>query len=238
MKRLRLTLESPALNLALDEALLDEAENGAGEEILRYWEPKDQFLVLGISNRYRSELRLDAVLADKIPFFRRVSGGGTVYQGPGILNYSLILRHDSRGWATVSDANRAVMATLRAALARVSGREVGVSGITDLTIGARKVAGHAQRRRRRATLFHGSILLRASLQAMERYLALPAVRPAYRNDRSHTAFLFNLDLPAGAVEAAWDRAWDAKGDYPQPPLAVARRLATERYLRDDWTRKR
>ena len=94
MKLLDLTLPSPAENLACDEALLDWGGNGDGGEILR---------VLGIAGILcrrrlceqggnRGQRR--GVPAQKIPVFRRCSGGGTVVQGPGCLNYTLVLQID------------------------------------------------------------------------------------------------------------------------------------------------
>jgi lipoate-protein ligase A len=92
MKCLDLTLPTPAENLACDEALLDWCEEDGGGEILRFWEPTDCFIVVGYANRVGAEVDLAACAANGIPVLRRCSGGGTVLQGPGCLNYSLVLR--------------------------------------------------------------------------------------------------------------------------------------------------
>src|SRR5690242_14068944 len=97
MKHLDLTLPSPAENLAADEALLDQCEAGAEGEILRFWEPREAFVVLGYANRAALEVDLPACQAHQIGVFRRCSGGGTVLQGPGCLNYSVILRIPESG---------------------------------------------------------------------------------------------------------------------------------------------
>ena len=47
MKWIDLTYDSPAENLACDEALLDHCEEGGEGEILRFWEPSAFFVVLG-----------------------------------------------------------------------------------------------------------------------------------------------------------------------------------------------
>ncbi len=92
MKYLDLTLLTPQENLACDEALLDWCEEGFAHEILRVWQPRRHFVVLGYSNKSRAEVNLDSCRTLGIPVLRRCSGGGTVLQGPGCLNYSLILR--------------------------------------------------------------------------------------------------------------------------------------------------
>src|SRR5450432_1212164 len=92
MKRLDLTLPSPAENLAVDEALLDVCEAGNGEETLLFWEPCETFVGVGYANKIATEVNVAACEAKKIPIFRRCSGGGTVVQGAGCLYYALILQ--------------------------------------------------------------------------------------------------------------------------------------------------
>src|SRR5438067_576485 len=92
MKYLDLSLSSPDQNLACDEALLDWQEDKGADEILRVWEPQEYFVVLGYANKARSEARLDRCRQKNVPVFRRCTGGGAVLQGPGCLNYTLILK--------------------------------------------------------------------------------------------------------------------------------------------------
>src|SRR5450432_4760006 len=96
MKLLDLSLPTPAENLACDEALLDWGEEESGGEILRFWEPREYFVVVGYANKVSSEANVPACGAEGIPILRRCSGGGTVLQGPGCLNYSLALKTDGR----------------------------------------------------------------------------------------------------------------------------------------------
>ena len=83
MKILDLTLPTPAENLACDEALLDESEEGRHEEFLRFWEPADYFVVVGSSNKIAQEVNVEACRADNVPILRRHSGGGAVLQEIG-----------------------------------------------------------------------------------------------------------------------------------------------------------
>ena len=54
-----LTLPTPQENLACDEALLDGCEAG-GPEVLRFWEPRKHFVVVGYSNRVEREVNVAA----------------------------------------------------------------------------------------------------------------------------------------------------------------------------------
>src|ERR1700736_770385 len=94
MQFLHLTLPAIADNLALDEALLLEAEAGRAGEVLRLWEWPHWAVVLGSGCRLTEDVDEAACLADSIPILRRASGGGTVLLGAGCLCYSLVLSYE------------------------------------------------------------------------------------------------------------------------------------------------
>ncbi len=110
MRLLNLTFPTPQENLACDEALLEKCEQGYDQEILRFWEPPSVFVVLGYSNSAGTEINQDACRSAGIPILRRNSGGGAVVQGPGCLDYALILRSGSEGpLSTIAGTNSYVM---------------------------------------------------------------------------------------------------------------------------------
>lgn len=238
MKWLDLTLQKPAENLALDEVLLDLAEEGACGETLRFWEPMDYFVVLGYSNPLETEVHVPFCRQAGIGLFRRTSGGGTVLQGPGCLNYSLILdpasRPELRG---ITQSNRAVMEINRGALASVLNREVLVRGHTDLTLADHKFSGNAQRRKKRFFLFHGTFLLHFDLGMIEKTLRFPSREPDYRGGRRHLDFLTNLSIPASAVKEALRNAWAAQTPFGPVPQERVRQLAESVYSSEAWTTK-
>ena len=92
MKTLDISFAEPALNLACDEILLEEVDSGVREPTLQFWESSTTFVVIGYGNDLDRECRVLECEKHGIPIFRRTSGGGTVLQGPGCLNYSLILK--------------------------------------------------------------------------------------------------------------------------------------------------
>ena len=236
MQCLDLTATSAAANLACDEALLDACEGGSGPEVLRFWEPQECFVVAGYSNALALEVNLTACRQARVGVFRRCSGGGAVLQGPGCLNYSLVLNSDGRPpLETITGANRHIMERQREALTAVLQRSVEVMGCTDLALGGRKFSGNAQRRRRHAILFHGTFLLRFDLSLMDQFLNIPSRQPDYRKGRAHDAFLMNLGVAASAVKNALREAWSACTPLNEAP--DCRRLIAEKYDRDDWNLK-
>src|ERR671937_1831087 len=94
MRLLDLTLPALADNLALDEALLLEAEAGRGGEVLRLWEWPTPGVVLGSGCRLAEDVHEAACRADGVPVLRRASGGGTVLLAAGCLLYSLVLSYE------------------------------------------------------------------------------------------------------------------------------------------------
>lgn len=238
MNWLDLTLPTPAENLACDEALLDASEAGRAGNVLRFWEPTQYFVVVGYANAVNSEVNRPACDALGIPVLRRCSGGGTVLQGPGCLNYSLVLDvngHNQLG--NITSANRFIMDRNRAALESILHRPVAVRGHTDLVVDGRKVSGNAQRRHRRFLLFHGTFLLGFDLSLVERLLPMPSRQPDYRSNRPHGDFLSNLGVTAGTVKAALRDAWDAGQPLEAVPHDAIATLARGKYATPAWNLK-
>ena len=236
MKLIDLTLPSPAENLAGDEALLDRAEAG-GDEVLRFWESPQYFAVVGYANQVATEVNVAACEAASIPVLRRCSGGGTVLQGPGCLNYALVLQIIEDGpMGTIGSANWSVMERNRTALETLLQRPVEVKGHTDLVVDGLKFSGNSQRRRKHFLLFHGTFLLNCDLSLISRYLPMPSKQPDYRKARSHADFLTNLKLPADSVKAALTRTWSASAAVDLPMDTVTR-LVSEKYGRPEWNLK-
>ncbi len=228
MRYLDRTYPDPARNLACDEALLDLGEEGClTGGVLRFWEPDRPFVVLGFSKKADEETRVEGCRRLGIPVLRRSSGGGTVLQGPGCLNYALVLPIEGIAAKGVRSTNTFVMERNRAALETILGRPVTVRGHTDLCLGERKFSGNAQRRKRRFFLFHGTFLLGLDLDLVERTLTLPAIRPDYRMDRPHADFLMNLAVKAEEVKTALARAWEAGERFGDTGIVDARTAVPE-----------
>jgi lipoate-protein ligase A len=228
------TLPSPEENLACDEALLAGAEAGHTPATLRFWMATRHFVVVGYGNDATREVELNFCRAEGIPVLRRCSGGGTVLQGPGVLNYALVLSAQSPPCDSITSTNRAIMERHRVALSHLTGRPVSIEGHTDLAIEGRKFSGNAQRRGRRFLLFHGSFLLDLDLKLMERALRMPSRQPDYRASRTHAAFVMNLHIPAARLKEKLQEAWEAQC----APLNFRRdeleKLIREKYGRPEW----
>jgi lipoate-protein ligase A len=238
VKACDLTLGSPEENLACDEVLLEVCEAGATEGILRFWEPSQYFVVLGYGNHVATEINQDFCRSHDISILRRCSGGGTVLQGPGCLNYSLILPiQGCEALSGIAGTNDYILERHKKTLHSLLQAPVERHGHTDLTIGGLKFSGNAQRRRKDFVLFHGTFLLHADFDLIEKTLPLPSHQPEYRLNRSHTDFLLNLKVPSHLIKREFMKSWEAIQPLPALPLDRIAQLAREKYQQDSWNLK-
>ena len=238
MQFLDLTLASLAENLALDEALLLDAEAGGGGEVLRLWEWPRPAVVLGAACRLAEDVDQAACVLDGVPMLRRASGGGTVLLGRGCLLYSLVLAYDTAPALTeIRPSYRYVLERLRDALTDPA-HPVELEGVSDLTVAGRKFSGNAQQRKRSFLLHHGTVLYDFDLGLVGRSLRQPARQPAYRGRREHAAFLINLPLGPEEIRQRVRAAWRAAEARVRWPEDVVRRLAADKFSNPDWTQRR
>jgi lipoate-protein ligase A len=235
MKTLDLTLPTPEENLACDEALLDLCEDGSGHEILRFWEPRKPFVVLGYSNKMRREINEVSCRRLQIPVLRRSSGGGTVLQGPGCLNFTLVLKiAEHPALKSITRTNAFVLERHEAALRPLLGPAVRARGTSDLALGDFKFSGNAQRRKRHFLLFHGTFLLDFDIGLMEEVLLHPPAEPDYRKNRPHVGFVTNVKVPVKAIKEALKKAWNVNGKLEKFPKDKIEELVKEKYSKDGW----
>ncbi len=224
------------MQLACDDVLLDRCDADPAYESLRIWAPSTHFVVAGYTNHILDEVRMDACVARGIPLYRRTSGGGTVVQGPGCLNYSVILRMErDHALENISSTGVYVLERIGGVVERLTGWPVEQQGHTDLVINGRKFSGNAQRRKNHAVLFHGTFLLDFDLEIIEDLLPMPTHQPDYREGRSHGEFLMNLGIDGGTLTDALREEWDAATDHDPLPFNEIRALAESRYLNHTWT---
>ena len=234
---------APEACLATEDTLLEAAETG-GHDVLCFWESCRPFVVVGFGQTIEREVDVAACRAEGVPILRRQSGGGAVVQGPGCLNYALVLRIElTSELGTIAGTNRWIMERHRTALTSLIGDRVVVRGHTDLAVRSedgveRKVSGNAQRRRRNALLFHGTLLHHPDTDRMSRLLRFPSLSPDYRHHRSHAEFVGEIPVSADALREAWTREWDAQAPETSPDPSRVQASIEARYALDSWNLRR
>jgi lipoate---protein ligase len=254
MKLLNLTLEDPAENVALDNALVetadarlatDSADDGSEHEILRLWEPARPIVVIGRSSRVAQEIDIEACHAAGAAIVRRSSGGAAIVTGPGCLMYAVVLSYRRRPELRAIDAaHRFVLDRLAASLApllpnaaksSVVHRGTSDLAVVDDALVERKISGNAMRCRRDFVLYHGTLLYDFPLDLAARLLRTPPRQPEYRGRRGHADFITNLPLPRETLCTALISAFSAQEPVADWPRQETARLAQEKYGTIDWT---
>lgn len=238
MKCLELTLARPEENLACDEALLRYCESHDEPGAMRLWESPKYFVVLGYSNKLIAEVHVEKCKIRGIPILRRFSGGGTVVQGPGCLNYTLVLPNEQLGGTLdVIASFRFVLERHKRVLAGLLAKKVEIEGISDIAIDGVKFSGNAQYRSRKFTLFHGTFLIDFDLALVPELLPMPSRQPDYRRARSHHDFIRNIPVSAVELGAALRREWQVGEPVSRFDMNAIAGCVRQRYGQDEWNLK-
>jgi lipoate-protein ligase A len=245
MQRLALTLATPAENLALDEALLDWAEEDGPEwEFLRLWESAEPMVVVGRSSRVSHEVDVAACRERGIPILRRSSGGAAIVAGPGCLMFAVVLSYALRPeLRDIRRAHACVLGRLADALRPLfsPAADVAHAGTSDLVLveqigeaSPRKFSGNSLRAKRTHLLYHSTLLYDFDVPLIDTCLKMPPRQPDYRHARQHGDFVTNLPITRAALTQAVDAAWPTSGELNDWPKERVADLVAERFSRDDW----
>ena len=221
------SFETPQENILYDEVLLQLAQKQNAGEVLRFWESSKIFIVLGRIGKEQEDIDLRQARQDKIAVLRRTSGGGTVLQGPGCLNFTLVLdkgRHTdladlrkSYAWISSKVIDALKMGGVKAVFRPIS--DIALAG------SEKKISGNAQHRSKNFILHHGTILYNFDLKLISHYLKMPKDIPDYRQSRPHADFIANAPIQAipfkQALAGIFSLKTQEKLQHPSPQEVLA-----------------
>ena len=252
-------LQPASYNMALDEALLLEY---AEERIptLRLYGWKSLSLSLGFSQRAEEVIDIEACRIRKVPFVRRMSGGGVLAHADEI-TYSIVCSQADLNVPLLPKAGfqrlcsfliafyRKLSLTADFARQQSSGRVSDRRSFClsscqeyDLLIGGKKIGGNAQRRKRDRILQHGVIPLSLRLKDLR-----GLVREDISDLKDRTATLVDLcgrrpargklyDLLRQSFEETFSCRLLERG-LTEAERRTAERLEREKYRSESWNRK-
>jgi len=200
MQIIKTPILSPEENIAIDEFLLKKAEDGEIGENVRLWSYPRYFIVLGRTSKVLDDCFLGSCHKNNIKIIRRISGGGTVLEGPGCLNFSAILSYESDpAYKNINSSYKKILEKISIPL-KFKGLDVSFLPLADLAIGGKKISGNAQARKRKFFLHHGTFFYDFDIPMIKTYLKHPKREPGYRRGRSHENFLANTTLTKQELE--------------------------------------
>jgi lipoate---protein ligase len=224
-----ISFHTPEENIFFDDVLLETAERGEGDETLRFWESPVYFIALGRICKEHDDVDLERAQSERIPIVRRSSGGGTVIQGPGCLNFSFILQKSrAKELIQITTSYQYILTRVVNAL-RQCGVNAGFFPVSDIALleDQKKISGNAQRRGRHFILHHGTLLYHFDIPLAGRYLKFPKSVPAYRSNRSHENFITNVSCDVSGFQDALGKNFGVRPGLPAISPTEKRALGTK-----------
>jgi lipoate-protein ligase A len=101
-------------------------------------------------------------------------------------------------------------------------------------LGGKKVSGNSLRCKRRALLYHGTLLFDYPLDQIAACLRVAPRQPEYRAGRNHLDFVTNVPASREDLRMAIVNAWPIESSLSDWPRDLTEKLVAERYSRADW----
>lgn len=213
-------------NLALEEAILNENRGFT----LRLW-TNEKSVVIGRAQLARYETNLDYCVAAEIPVVRRITAGGTVYHGPGNVNWSLFVgRGFSSGDVRYIWGVRELFA-MGASLVTTASAKCGVRTWLDepnrILVDGGKVSGMAAYVSRDGVLCHGTFLLDVDLEEARKLTEPISASLARKYTRSRPMKMANTGIGlASFIAAMRDAAAEKAGRELEIDRPTEKEVAT------------
>ncbi len=201
----------PYRNLAIEEALLQKAENAA---ILYLWQNENTVVIGKNQNAYK-ECNTALLEKEGGHLARRLSGGGAVFHDLGNLNFTILLPQPDFDISRQLSVIEQAMGCLGIPAQR--------SGRNDILADGKKFSGNAFYKNGKAAYHHGTLLISADLERLNRYLSPSKLKLQSKGVDSVRSRVANLrefvpELSVFQVKEALKSAFSSVYDLPLEPL--------------------
>lgn len=188
--------DSCFFNHAAEQYLMDNFN----DEVFMLWINKPSILI-GRNQNTISEINLDYVKENGIEVVRRLSGGGTVYNDLGNMNFTFITRRDNS--TQVKNGFEKFALPVINALKSLGVNAV-FTGRNDITIDDKKFSGNAQYFQKDKLLHHGTLMFDCDMSKLSCALKSKAIKFKDKSVKSVGARVTNilpkLDKPMSLEE--------------------------------------
>jgi len=179
---------NPAFNLAAEEVLLRNHK----EDIIFFY-INSPSVIVGKHQNTLSEINLDYLQKNKIPVYRRLSGGGTVYHDFGNVNYCIIENGEPGHLVDFIRATTPVIDALKN-----FGVDARHGKRNDLLAGYKKISGNACHIYKSRAMHHGTLLFNSDLNQLTQSLKADATKFQDKSVKSVRSEVVNIsDLLEG-----------------------------------------
>ncbi|PLX09973.1 MAG: hypothetical protein C0594_05555 [Marinilabiliales bacterium] len=168
----------------------DIFNNDQANKNYSFWIPDKKYLILGQSNKPEDSLFEEKVNEDNLTVYKRPSGGEAVILTKNTLVISIVFTAENfeNPGKYFSIANGFIMNALR----KLGISNIGQKGISDITIGNKKILGSSIYRRKDKIFYHAVLNVSESISQIAYYLKHPKKEPDYRKGRNHQEFVTSI----------------------------------------------
>jgi lipoate-protein ligase A len=174
---LPLSINNAAMNMAIDEAILQARIEDKVPNTLRLYRWQPSAVSIGRNQNPQEQVHLDAAERLGVDVVRRPSGGGTVYHDfEGEVTYAVVAKTADLGTADITSVYTKIYGCIKDAL-RMVGSGCDFNGgdaknCPNMTINGKKISGSSQTVSRGVVLQHGTLLRSVDCDRMFQLLKL------------------------------------------------------------------
>ncbi|MBI3037247.1 lipoate--protein ligase family protein [Candidatus Woesearchaeota archaeon] len=238
-----LTVNTAAMNMALDEAISEAARTKASLPTIRFYKWLPSAVSIGYFQSLKDEVDVDLCKRLGVDFVRRRTGGGAVYHDSnGELTYSVIA-HEAMFPKGITESYHLICGWIVDALGRI-GIPAEFKPINDIIAAGKKISGNAQTRRKGVLLQHGTILYKLDVATMFSLLKVPKekisdkfiadVKQRVTSVTDINSQISEQQLKEALVAAFTEGKEFEFGALTENEKATAEKLVKERYAADEW----
>lgn len=180
----------PYLNLAKEKLLFDAVEK---DTLILYLWQNENTVVIGKNQNALSECRTELLREEGGMLARRLSGGGAVFHDLGNLNFTFICATEDL------DISKHIEVIQKACA--LAGIDTELSGRNDILANGRKFSGNAFYNSRGRSYHHGTILINADIEKLDRYLTPPKAKLEAKGVKSVRSRVINLSELSPSLNA-------------------------------------
>ncbi len=180
----------------------------------KIWRPSKTWVVLGASNKVDSSVFLENTIRDKVKVVKRPSGGESVVLSPKTICVSASIKRDNQ--LSPKKYFGIFNSWIVDALFEMGVNNLNFRGISDISIGEKKILGSAIYQNREKVIYQAVLNVSESPDNFETYLKHPKREPDYRKNRQHKEFVtsilkegydFNINLLQETLEKLFEKSF-------------------------------
>lgn len=149
------------------------------------------YIVIGRSNNIEDSVFIEKVKEERIEIFKRPSGGETVILSPktAVISVKLNVKNELNVHHYFKEINTIIIS----ALSELGIKNLNQKGISDISIGNKKILGSSIYRKPDKIFYHAVLNISEDVSLISKYLKHPKKEPDYRKGRSHDEFVTSIN---------------------------------------------